>query len=147
SGESIPFRNASFDLVIATQVFEYFEKPHEAAKEIHRVLRSGGTLLMSVPSFAPRFGDEDCWRYTPRALRSVLADFSRVTIRPEVTSIGGVFRFANLCIHDFLKLQLLRALYRATVCPVVNLLGSGLDRAFQSPDDRWTANYSVMAIK
>ena len=147
SGESIPFKDAAFDLVFATQVFEYFEKPYEAAKQIHRVLRPGGTLLMSVPSFAPRFGDEDCWRYAPRALRSVLSSFSQVTIRPEVTSVGGVFRFANLCMHDFLRPPLLKGLYSATFCPILNLLGAGLDRALGTQDDRWTANYSVRAIK
>ena len=145
SGESIPFKDATFDLAIATQVFEYFEKPHEAANQVHRVLRPGGALLMSVASFAPRFVDEECWRFTPGALRSVLANFSIVEIRPEATSVGGVFRLANLCMHEFLKLRFLQNVYRATLCPLVNLLGAALDKATQ--DDRWTANYSVMAIK
>src|SRR5258705_13687124 len=42
SGEDLPFQEQSFDLVIATGVFEYFYKPHEAAQNIHRVLRPGG---------------------------------------------------------------------------------------------------------
>ena len=147
SGEQIPFRDATFDLVIATQVFEYFEKPHEAASQIHRVLRPGGFLLMSVPAFAPRFGNEDCWRYTPRGLRSLLSDFSRIAIRAEVSSIGGVFRFANLFVHDSLRLRPLQFIYRATFCPLANLIGAVLERALQTADDRWTANYSVMARK
>jgi len=41
-GQALPFEAASFDVVIATQVFEYFAKPDHAAKEMCRVLRQGG---------------------------------------------------------------------------------------------------------
>jgi len=147
SGEEIPFRDARFDLVIATAVFEYFRQPHEAARNIHRVLKPGGMLLMSVASFAPRFVEEECWRYTPRGLGAVLSAFSQVTITPEVSSIGGVFRFANLCCHDFLKLKVLRAAHGMTLCPVLNAVGLGLESARLTSNDRWTGNYSVMAMR
>jgi SAM-dependent methyltransferase len=147
SGERVPFKDESFDLVIATQVFEYFQRPHKAATEVHRVLRAGGTLLISVAACAPRFVDEECWRYTPRALRSVLAPFSQITIRPEVTSLGAVCRLTNLFLHDSLKLKPLQAAHRLTLCPIMNLFGAGLESASMTQNDRWTGNYSVMAIK
>src|SRR3954469_17186649 len=86
NGEELPFKNESFDVVIATGVFEYFYKPHEAACNMHRILTPGGMLLMSVAAVAPRFVDEECWRYMPRSLRSVLSPFSQVTVMPEVSS-------------------------------------------------------------
>jgi SAM-dependent methyltransferase len=42
--------NESFDAAISLGVVEHFENgPHDALAELHRVLKSGGTLLISVP--------------------------------------------------------------------------------------------------
>ena len=43
-GELLPFRANTFDLVIATGVFEYFPKPHLAAEQVHEVLKPGGVF-------------------------------------------------------------------------------------------------------
>ena len=102
-GESLPFAAGSFDLVLATQVFEYFDQPHAAAAEIHRILKPGGCLLMSVAAVAPRFVDEEHWRYLPAGLRSLLSPFSRVEIIPEVFSIGSFFRTLNLSLSLFAR--------------------------------------------
>jgi SAM-dependent methyltransferase len=147
SGEELPFQEESFDLVIATGVFEYFYKPHEAAQNIYRVLRPGGTLLVSLGAVVPRFVDEECWRYLPRGLRSVFSPFSQVTIAPEVSSVGGFCRFVNLGLHDFLQLRSLKFVYERTVCPALNLVGLCLETAQLTTNDQWTGNYSVMAIK
>lgn len=147
SGEAIPFADATFDLVIATVVFEYFEKPHQAAEEIRRILRPGSTLLVSVGAVAPRFVDEECWRFLPRGLRSVFSGFSSVTVVPEVRSPAGFCRFLNLTLHDFLKLRVLKVAYELTLCPVLNLLGLALEKAHLTNNDQWTGNYSVLAVK
>ena len=87
TGENIPFQNETFDLVIATGVFEYFRQPYDAANEVYRVLKPGGSLLVSVAAAAPRFVDEERWRYLPLGLRSLFSQFSQVTITPEVSSL------------------------------------------------------------
>jgi len=53
TAESLPFKNASFDLVIMLEVLEHIPKNTEAQalKEIHRVLSPGGTLILSTPNF------------------------------------------------------------------------------------------------
>ncbi|MCU1298268.1 MAG: Methyltransferase type 11 [Acidobacteriaceae bacterium] len=38
-GEQLPFASEAFDLVIATQVFEYFPEPSVVAKQIHAILK------------------------------------------------------------------------------------------------------------
>jgi len=88
SGESLPFTSHSFDVVLCTQVFEYFDHPHLAAKEIHRVLRPGGVLLMSVVSFGPRFVDDEHWRYTPSGIQAVLHLFHQIRIDPYLLAIA-----------------------------------------------------------
>src|SRR5258705_11788543 len=52
-GEQLPLRADTFDIVIATQVFEYVLEPRLAAHEIHRILHTGGVLIMSVAAGCP----------------------------------------------------------------------------------------------
>jgi len=49
---SLPFPDASFDLVICIEVLEHLLSPDGAAAEIRRVLRPGGRLVASTPNLA-----------------------------------------------------------------------------------------------
>jgi SAM-dependent methyltransferase len=46
--ESLPFEDESFDVVLCTQVLEHLLSPGEGVRELARVLRPGGVLLLSV---------------------------------------------------------------------------------------------------
>jgi SAM-dependent methyltransferase len=46
----LPFEEASFDVALSIEVFEHLFAPHLAAAEIHRVLRPGGALIVTVPN-------------------------------------------------------------------------------------------------
>lgn len=48
----LPFRDAAFDVVVAYQVFEHIPPPARAsqARELWRVVRPGGHLLLSAPN-------------------------------------------------------------------------------------------------
>jgi methionine biosynthesis protein MetW len=48
----LPFEEASFDLVTCTEVLEHLFEPQAAVKEMVRVLRPGGRLLVTVPNAA-----------------------------------------------------------------------------------------------
>jgi SAM-dependent methyltransferase len=66
---SLPFADASFDAVVLGEVLEHVEDDRGALAEVHRVLRPGGTLALSVPSNPAWFGPSDVWaghfrRYT-----------------------------------------------------------------------------------
>ncbi len=47
----LPFADGSFDLVTANMVFEHVEAPLASLKEIRRVLRSGGRLIVLTPNW------------------------------------------------------------------------------------------------
>ena len=49
--EALPWPEASFDVVTLTGVLHHFYRPDDALREIRRVLRSGGRLLVVDPQF------------------------------------------------------------------------------------------------
>src|SRR5258706_5351819 len=114
SGERIPFRDATFDLVIATCVFDYFPKPHLAAEEIFRVLKPGGSVFASFCALAPRFEDDECWRFLPAGPRSLVSSFSGIRITPEGTTLGWLCRRAHRGPPDVFPFPALSASNRPT---------------------------------
>jgi SAM-dependent methyltransferase len=146
-GEQLPLASDTFDVVIATGVFEYFPEPRVAAKEMHRILKPGGVLIMSVAAVCPRATEEEHWRYLPAGLRFVLSDFSTVQIMPEVSSIGGFFRTNNWSLSILVKYNLLKTMLHHTLVPILNLAGQTLEWAFPINNDQLTGNYSVLAQK
>jgi SAM-dependent methyltransferase len=147
NGQQLPFKADSFDLVMATGVFEYFPEPRVAAAEVHRVLKPGGHLMMSVASVYPRVVDEEHWRYLPAGLSYVLAPFAKTEIVPEVASIGGFFRVTASSLSIFAKYGFVRQVLHHTVVPVLNLIGVALDRPGISRNDQVAGNYSAFAQK
>lgn len=49
SNDFLPFPDASFDLVTCYEAFHYVEDPEYGVREIGRVLRPGGRVVVSVP--------------------------------------------------------------------------------------------------
>jgi len=49
----LPFRDGGFDLVVAASSFEHFQNPWAAAREVSRVLRAGGTAVVSLSFLEP----------------------------------------------------------------------------------------------
>jgi SAM-dependent methyltransferase len=146
-GEYLPLGNARFDLVICTQVLEYVAQPSLMFGEIHRVLKPGGALLLSVPCACPVDSNEECWRFLPAGLRDLLTGFTRVEIVAEGSSVAGFFRTVNTCLDIFVRYPALRYIYRHSLAPVVNLLGALMEKLSGLRNEQFTANYSVRAEK
>jgi SAM-dependent methyltransferase len=145
--EHLPLANGSFDLVICSQVLQYIPQPSAVITEIHRVLKPGGSLLISVPSACVRDADHECWRFLPAILRQLLANFETVEIIPEGGTITGFFRSINACLNIFARFPQMRSLFRYTVFPVVNVLGTLAEKMSTSRNDQFAANYSAYARK
>ena len=47
---SLPFRDAAFDLVLSSHMIEHLPEPERAFREMARVLRPGGRLLLLTPN-------------------------------------------------------------------------------------------------
>lgn len=146
AGESLPFRDGQFDLVICTQVLEYFPDPGLAAHEIWRVLRKGGCAFVSAPSVFVRDSDKEYWRFLPEGLREIFKDFDAVEVIPEGNSVAGLFRTVNVFMVSFMRPRFLVPALEWTVVPFLNLAGYLLAR-LGGANDLFTANFSVWARK
>jgi len=84
----LPYADASFDCVVSTEVLEHLDRPEQALRSFHRVLRPGGLLIVSVPE---GMGPDDCMEhiqdFDERSLHACLTSASF-----EVESIDLVER-------------------------------------------------------
>jgi SAM-dependent methyltransferase len=77
SGTDLPFRDSAFDVVMASDVLEHIEHDDKAVSEIARVLRPGGSAILSVPAHGWLSSQHDTAlqhfrRYSRLALRDLL---------------------------------------------------------------------------
>lgn len=54
SATDIPLDDAGFDTVVSTEVLEHVPDPLKALREMYRVLKPGGHLILSTPMYWPR---------------------------------------------------------------------------------------------
>jgi len=50
NSEKLPYPDASFDVVTATEVVEHLENHRDVLRDLHRVLKPGGVCILSTPN-------------------------------------------------------------------------------------------------
>lgn len=72
----LPFPDNSFDFVLCMGILEHLEYPHAAIPEMHRVLKPGGRIIVSVPFLFPiHDAPNDFWRFTKYGLKVLFKDW------------------------------------------------------------------------
>ena len=101
AADSIPAGDSSFDVVLCTQVLEHVPQPRDALQEFRRVLRSGGSLIATVPFLWEEHEVPfDYYRYTRYGIEHLVqsAGFAEVEVRPRTdcfTTLAQLLR--NAC--------------------------------------------------
>jgi SAM-dependent methyltransferase len=98
---ALPFGDASFDMVISDDVVEHLVDTDEYAREIHRVLRPGGWLMLSTPNLAAWFNRIALLGGVQPAFTEV--SFERVFGRPGADIVGHLRLFTSRATVQFLE--------------------------------------------
>jgi len=107
-GTAIPFPDAHFDAVMCTEVLEHAEAPEALVAEMHRVLKPGGSLVLTVP-FAARVHHipYDFHRFTRYRLAQMFAAFGAVTIEERGNDLAVIAN--KIIVATIRQLKLLRS--------------------------------------
>jgi SAM-dependent methyltransferase len=88
---ALGFRDDTFDVVLCTEMLEHVPEPQRAIDEMRRVLKPGGTLLLTTRFLFPiHDAPHDYFRYTKYGLRHLLRRFEIVQLQEETTAVGAV---------------------------------------------------------
>lgn len=145
-----------FDTVLCNEVLEHVYQPREVLSEIHRVLKPGGHVYITVPMmWCLHYEPYDFWRYTPHSLRKILTE-AGFEIK-ELERSGGIFSVIGQRLSDVLFFKLLfilkpfpsdiRDLLATAILIPWNLSFYLLGKAFDRIDQRDALNWVVVAQK
>jgi SAM-dependent methyltransferase len=92
-GVSLPYADASFDVVYSDQVFEHVRHPDQLVREVARVLKPGGRFMGTVSYLEP-YHSYSIFNFTPYGLVCVLQDagFHVDALRPCVDGLTMIWR-------------------------------------------------------
>src|SRR2546428_629696 len=138
AGQQLPFHDASFDVVLCTQVLEHDPHPDRTVREAHRVLASEGTLILSTHGVWFKHGKADYWRWTDDGLRKILQPFHIVDIHNCGGQYAALFQILNLYADPL-------PVGRRFLYLLNNVFGLALDRLL--PAENLIVNYVVVAQK
>jgi SAM-dependent methyltransferase len=93
----IPLKSNSVDCVTCISVLEYVKNPQQVVAELHRVLRPGGLLYLSVPFVFPYHPPpEDLYRFSMHGMRVLTAGFAEIQVG---SNRGPASTFCHLLVH------------------------------------------------
>jgi SAM-dependent methyltransferase len=128
--EELPVEDASFDVVLCTQVLEHCDDPARVVAELRRVVRPGGRVLASthgVQAYHP--SPVDHWRWTHTGLELLFArnaTWSACRVAPGSGTTACVGMVVNLYVDLLAKRLHVRRLAEPMIA-AVNSLAEAID--------------------
>ncbi|TVQ64918.1 MAG: class I SAM-dependent methyltransferase [Balneolaceae bacterium] len=137
----------NYDVIVCSEVIEHLHSPHLAVDNMHRALKKGGKLIVTIPFMFPVHADPyDFVRYTKTGLKNLLKMFESV----EVTERNSYFEAIDVLWvrtlylksdHSFILTRIIVPFVYYLKRPITLLL----TKLF--PSDAITTGYNVLAIK
>lgn len=104
-GEKIPLPDSSADFIVCTQMLQHTKNPAQLIDEIWRLLKPGGTALITVPfgikmvaephRVAGKTWRDDYWRFTKYGLLLLLVRFKVVSLEETTGYAGTLLQLIN----------------------------------------------------
>ncbi len=147
----LPFKDNNFDTVVSFQVLEHHSNPELCVREMVRVVKKGGKILISAPlTWSLHEIPRDYFRFTEYGLRK-LFDRNQCTVL-KVVKEGSIFSTIIVLLMDYLieianknKIFYLFALLFYPILLAFSYLCILLDKIF--PSHTICFNYLVLAEK
>ena len=126
-GKTFPFHDKSFDSVLSTQVFEHVFNPDDFLKELNRVLKINGKLLLTIPFVWDEHEQPfDFARYSSFGIKHLLEKngFSIIESHQSVNNISCIFQlFNNYVYKKTISGNILKKLIKLLLIPLFNTFG------------------------
>lgn len=162
NGFYLPFKSESVDCILNTQVMEYINEPDNFIREMIRVLKPGGNIVMSIPFTYPiHHSSNDLFRYTQSGITYLLKNNGLIIIWIKANggfwiTIGQLFlyflnfKFLFRTPHDILWIlfgcvRLILLPFILIINCIINVLMLLCNIVF--PEPYLTVSYSLVAQK
>ena len=90
----MPFADGEFDNVVCLEMLEHDASPFESIREMRRVLKVGGSLVIAVPSYGfPRHDfPSDYWRFSTDGVGVLLAGMDDIKVSGDTDHAYAIAR-------------------------------------------------------
>jgi len=151
AAESLPFPDASFDVVLCVQVLEHVDDPARVVAELRRVVKPGGRVLAATHGTYVYHPDpQDLWRWTHAGLARLFGEWSSLSIVPGAGTASALGLLVGFSVDQVA--QRLHAVWAGRlVVYAINRVAAALDRL--SPTLRepvpgsLTVNFHIVAVR
>ena len=150
-GRHIPFGDGTFDCIFSSEVFEHVFNLPDVLKEINRVLKPGGLILVTCPfAICEHEVPNDFARYSSYGIRYLMAAHGLEMVSQEKTgnSVETVFQLWVTYIHlhinpVFRKIPVVRSAFRFITYTSLNLMALFLSNILPDRQDLYLNNIIV----
>jgi SAM-dependent methyltransferase len=147
-GKKIPFLDEYFDAVFSSEVFEHIFNLDEILKEINRVMKISGKILVTCPfAICEHEVPNDFARYSSYAIRYIFEKNGFEIIHQEKTgnSVETIFQLWITYIHQhitpfFRKIPVIRSAFRFITYTSLNLSAIVFSKLLPNKKDLYLNN-------
>lgn len=89
--QNLPFKDKTFEVILATEILEHLKEPQKAIDEMKRVCKNNGKLILTTRFIFPLHDTpNDYYRYTKYGLRHLLREWRIIEIKEETDTVGSI---------------------------------------------------------
>jgi len=149
-GKKIPFEDESFDSIFSGEVFEHIFNLDEILEELHRVLKKGGKMLITIPfMWGEHEQPYDYARYTSFAIRHILEKkgFQVLSLQKTGRAYETILQLYTSYLHSFFpKNNYVRVFMTLLIIFPIHLIG-GAFTFLLPPNEEIYFNNTVLVKK
>lgn len=151
-GRTIPFGDETFDCIICSQVFEHIPNLQEITKELHRVLKKDGYILLTIPFIYPEhLQPYDFRRFTSFGINAFMNSngFSVIKVEKSGNYIQTITQMKNVYLNEklFDKKKVPIMIIKKFLIFITNLIGVITNKLCIESEDLYLDNIVVAQKK